>query len=167
MKSISPHTVELIEPLSTPSGLLSRWLGRVEPPSPRVLDEIVSSGELEAALALLRLAVAGPTAYREPLLGALDRLVRAAPVGSLVWLEQRARTLSELRKEGWAWSHDVTPDRARSLPATPASAAGIASVHSLEPFGADASPLRSKHARSTSRISLLQGSETPIRSSAR
>jgi HEAT repeat protein len=129
VKPVSPRTIELIESLSPPTGLLSRWLGRVEPPSSGVLDEIVSSGELEAALALLTLAVAGPTAYREPLLGAADRLVRAAPVGALVWLEQRARTLSEWRREGWAWSHDVTPDRTRSLPANPASAAGIASVH--------------------------------------
>lgn len=129
VKPVSPHTIELIESLSPPTGLLSRWLGRVEPPPSRVLDEIVSSGELEAALALLTLAIAGPTACREPLLGALDRLVRAAPAGALVWLEQRARTLSEWRREGWAWSHDVTPDRTRSLPANPASAAGIASVH--------------------------------------
>ena len=129
MKRVSPHTIELIESLSPQRGLLSRWLGRAEPPSARVLDEIVSSGEIETALALLTLAVAGPTGSREPLLGALDRLVRAAPVGALVWLEQRARTLSEWRREGWAWSHDVTPDRARSLPANPASAAGIASLH--------------------------------------
>ncbi len=95
VKPVSPRTIELIESLSPPTGLLSRWLGRGEPPSSRVLDEIVSSGELEAALALLTLALAGPTSHREPLLGAVDRLVRAAPVGDLVWLEQRARTLSD------------------------------------------------------------------------
>lgn len=131
MKPISPRTIALVESLYASPGLLERWLRRVAPPSTDVLDEIVATGEIEAALALLTLAVAGTRHYREPLYAAVDRLVRAAPPGALVWLEQRARTLSEWRREGWAWSRDVTPERARSLPPAPASAAGIASMHNV------------------------------------
>ncbi len=131
VKPISPRTIELVEALYASPGLLDRWLRRVAPPSADVLDEIVASGEIEAALALLTLAVAGTPHYREPLYAAVDRLVRAATPSALVWLDQRARTLSEWRREGWAWSRDVTPERARSLPANPASAAGIASMHNV------------------------------------
>jgi HEAT repeat protein len=129
VKPISPRTIELVESLYASPGLLERWLRRVGPPSAGVLDEIVASGEIEAALGLLTLAVAGTPHYREPLHAALDRLVRAATPGALVWLEQRARTLSAWRREGWAWSRDVTAEVARSLPANPASAAGIGSMH--------------------------------------
>jgi HEAT repeat protein len=130
VKPISPRTTELVESLYASSGLLDRWLGRVTRRSAGVLDEIVASGEIEAALGLLTLAVTGSPHDRDPLHAALDRLVRSATPRALVWLEQRARTLSEWRREGWAWSRDVTPERARSLPAHPASAAGVASMHS-------------------------------------
>jgi len=129
VKPISPHTIELVESLHASPGLLDRWLRRVGPPPASALDEIVASGELEAALGLLTLGVAGTPHYREPLFAALDRLVRPATASALVQLEMRARTLSEWRREGWAWSRDVTPERARSLPASPASMAGIASLH--------------------------------------
>lgn len=131
VKPISPRTIELVESLYASPGLLDRWLRRVGSPPAGVLDEIVASGEIEAAFALLTLAVAGTPHYREPLFAAADRLVRAATPSALVWLEQRARTLSEWRREGWAWSRDVTPERARSLPPNPASAAGIASMHNV------------------------------------
>jgi HEAT repeat protein len=129
VKAISPHTIELIGALAASPRLLPRLLERMPVPSPGVIDDIVSTGEIEAALALLTLALAGPATHRAPLLEGLDRLVRAAPVGSLLWLEHRARVVSEWRREGWAWSSDVTPERARSLSSRRASAAGVASVH--------------------------------------
>jgi len=109
--------------------VLSRWLKRAGPPPTAVLDEIVSSGEIEAALALLTLALVGTSNHREPLHAALDLMVRAASPDALVWLEQRARTLSAWRREGWAWSRDVTPEGVRALRASQVSAAGIASMH--------------------------------------
>jgi hypothetical protein len=124
VKPISPHTSELIESFAASPGLLSRLLRRVRAPSHGVLDEIVSTGEIEAALALLTLALARSARLRGPLLDAVDRVVRRAPVSSLVWLEQRARILSDWRREAWAWSRDVTPERVRLLPSRPASAAG-------------------------------------------
>jgi len=129
VRPISPHTIELIESLSASASLLSRWLRRVAPPSAAVLDEIVASGEIEAALALLALAVGATPHHREPLYAALDRLVRGAPPSALLWLEQRGRTLSEWRRQAWAWSRDVTPKRIRSFQSSQASAAGIASMH--------------------------------------
>jgi len=88
VKAISPRTIELIESFAASPGLFPGLLRRVRAPSASVLDEIVSTGEIEAALALLTFALAGSAPYREPMLDAVDRIVRAAPVNSLVWLEQ-------------------------------------------------------------------------------
>jgi len=131
VKSISPRTVELLESLFEPPGLLARWLKRVEPPPAAALAEIVETGELEATLALLALAMAGTPHHRQLLLTALDQLVRSASPGDLARLDLRARTISEWRREGWAWSTDVTPERTRAIGADQVSAAGIASLHNF------------------------------------
>lgn len=131
VKSISPRTAELIESLYEPPGLLARWLKRVGPPPAEVLAEIVGAGELEAGLALLTLAMVGTPHHRQPLLAALDQLVRSASPSDLARLDLRARTISEWRREGWAWSTDVTPERTRAIGVDQASAAGIASLHNF------------------------------------
>jgi HEAT repeat protein len=94
-----------------------------------MLEEIVAAGELEATLGLLPLALVSSPATRVALLDALDRLVRNATPEALAWLDLRARTLAEWRREGWAWSRDVTPAQTSALSTAGASAAGIASLH--------------------------------------
>lgn len=101
-KPISPRTIELIESFAASPGLFPRLLRRRTAPPPGVLEEIILSGEIEAALALVPLAMSGSAPYRAPLLDAVERIVRDAPATALVWLEQRARIISEWRREGWA-----------------------------------------------------------------
>jgi len=129
VRSISPRTVELLESLAARPGFLARAFGRAPVLSPSALDELVAAGELEAALGLLPLALVSSPAARVALLDALDRLVRTATPDALAWLDHRARTLAEWRREGWAWSSNVTPARTSALSASSASAAGIASLH--------------------------------------
>jgi HEAT repeat protein len=130
VKPISQRTIERVESLAANPGLLARLLLRRRDPDPSasVLAEILQAGELEAALGLLSVALSGSEAARAPVLDVLDGMVRGAPPEALVWLDLRARTLSEWRRE-WYWSTEVTVPSVRSLPVSPASAAGLASLH--------------------------------------
>lgn len=130
VKPISPRTIELVEALAANPGLLARLLllRRVRGPSASLLAEIVEAGELEAALGLLSVALSGSEAVRPHVLDVADKMVREASGEALVWLDQRARSLSEWRRE-WYWSTAVTVPRVLSLPTSPASAAGLASLH--------------------------------------
>ncbi|HSM91279.1 MAG TPA: hypothetical protein VLT47_00240 [Anaeromyxobacteraceae bacterium] len=128
MKPISPRTIERVRSLAANPGLPARIFGRPEAPSWTALEEIVETGELEAALGLLGVALAGPEAARAPVLAVVDRMVRGASPEALAWLDLRARLLSEWREE-WYWAPDVTVARVRTLTPKPASAAGLASLH--------------------------------------
>jgi hypothetical protein len=57
-------------------------------------------------------------------LAVVDQMVRSEPLETLLWLDLRARVLSEWRHE-WYWASDVTPARVRALAPGPASQASI------------------------------------------
>ncbi len=126
VKPISPKTVALLEQIAAAPGWVVRLLGRSAHPTKRLLEEVANSGEIEAALGLLPIALATRGLHREDVLRAIDKLVRDASTATFVWLDQRAR---ELSPDAWASSDSVTPDRVDSLPVVPASAAGVASLH--------------------------------------
>jgi hypothetical protein len=94
MKPISPRTIALVQSLAANPGFLARIFERSAAPSSAVLDQIVETGELEAALGLLGVALAGPEASRAPLLTVVDRMTRGASPEALAWLDLRARLLS-------------------------------------------------------------------------
>jgi HEAT repeat protein len=128
VKPISPGTIAMVGSLASNPGLLARIVGRTAAPTANVLSEIAETGEIEAAFGLLGVALVGAESARGPVLAVVDQMVRGAPLETLLWLDLRARMLSEWRRE-WYWASDVTPVRVRALAPSPASAPGLASLH--------------------------------------
>lgn len=119
------RVADLIEQLMSQPGPIARLVGRWE----SILQQIEQTGEVEAALGLLPIGLASRGIFREEALALLDRLVRACPPGALAGLEARARDReSDWRRDAWAVSREVTPDRLASI-TDRVTALGVASLH--------------------------------------
>jgi HEAT repeat protein len=127
VKPIQPRTIQLVTRLALDPGMPARWIRLVGLGRWTVLDDIIAAGEPEAALALLPHALAAAAPRRALLLDAIDGIVRASPPEALAWLEQRARLVSPWRREAWAHSPEVSPERVRGLSSAPTL--GVASLH--------------------------------------
>lgn len=126
---MSSRVVDLIEQLTAQPGPIARLVGRPPHHWESLLRQLEEAGEVEAALGLLPIALSSRGIFRDETLAVLDRLVRACPPGALAGLEALARDRqSPWRRDSWAVSREVSPDRLSSI-SDRVAAIGIASLH--------------------------------------